>query len=482
MEKINPEDIANELARRNLLEFTKRTMDDFKTTKFHSTYYEVLNLFAEKKIKRLMVTIPPQHGKSTGSTIQLPSYILGKNPNTKIAVGSYSSTFAKKFNREVQRLIDSKTYYDIFPETTLNASNVVTISSNFLRNSEEFEIVDKKGSLKAVGRGGPLTGNPVDVMLMDDLYKDAMEGNSPLIRQTVWDWYSSVVLKRLHNDSQQLIVFTRWHEDDLIGRIEKIDDVRTIESIDEILNLTDEFDGWIKINFEAIKTGHATLLDPREPGEPLFPERHNLKKLIKERDSDPEKFECMNQGNPESQAGLMYAPFDTYEELPELNEVKNYTDTADTGTDCLCSINYALPLDAEDERIFVLDLIYTPEPMEITEPATAELLKRNNVGLAEIESNNGGRGFARAVEKMVGHNTVIDWFTQSQNKESRIHTNKASVNKRIIFPKDWHVKYPEFYTHLTKYKKVFKANKQDGGPDVLSGIIERNGDSEIWVM
>lgn len=103
----------------------------------------------------------------------------------------------------------------------MNESNVVTVSDNYLRNSEEFEIVNKKGGLKAVGRGGALTGNAVDVMIMDDIYKDYAESNSPIIREAAWDWYTTVVKTRLHNDSQELIVFTRWHEDDLIGRLEK---------------------------------------------------------------------------------------------------------------------------------------------------------------------------------------------------------------------------------------------------------------------
>ena len=146
---------------------------------------------------------------------------LVKSQNSKIAVASYNTTFARKFNRDIQRIIDTKDYHSIFPETYLSSSKVVDVSSNFLRNTEEFEIVDHKGSLKAIGRGGALTGNSVDIMIMDDLYKDYAEGNSPIIRDAVWDWYTTVVKTRLHNDSQELIVFTRWNEDDLIGRLEK---------------------------------------------------------------------------------------------------------------------------------------------------------------------------------------------------------------------------------------------------------------------
>lgn len=482
MDKINSDEVNKELARRELLEFTKHTMDGFDAQPFHQTYYHVLNLFAEGKIKKLMITMPPQHGKSEGSTRRLPAFMLGKNPDLRTAIVSYSSTFAKKFNREIQRIIDSPEYHSLFPETILNESNVVTVSSNYLRNSEEFEVVNKKGSLKAVGRGGPLTGNPVDVLIMDDLYKDHSEGNSPVTRQGVWDWYVSTADTRLHNDSQQLIVFTRWHEEDLIGMLEssKSEKVVEISSLDQIKSI--DSNSWIKINFEALKESDKTDIDQREKGQSLWETKHSAEKLNRSKGLDSENFNCLFQGNPESQEGMLYKTFKTYDELPEIREKKNYTDTADTGKDCLCAIDYAIPLDANDENIYVIDVLYTDKPMEYTEKWTASQLKRNSISLAEIESNNGGRGFARAVEKLVPSNIVIDSFSQNLNKESRIHTNKAAVNKRIVFPSDWETRFPDFHKHLTKYKKLFAANKQDGGPDVLSGIIERNDGNDFWVM
>ena len=136
-------------ARKDLLNFTKTTFKGFEAEEFHKKYYELLDYFAKGKIKNLIVTMPPQHGKSEGSTRRLPAYMLGLNPDLKIAVGSYNSTFASKFNRDIQRIIDTETYNDVFPETTLNKSNVVTVSSNYLRNSLEFEIVGHKGGLKS---------------------------------------------------------------------------------------------------------------------------------------------------------------------------------------------------------------------------------------------------------------------------------------------------------------------------------------------
>jgi predicted phage terminase large subunit-like protein len=459
-----------EEARKHLLPFASVTFQKFHKTPFHRVYYHILNLFAEGQIKRLIISVPPQHGKSLGSSQMLPAYILGKNPDTKIAIASYNATFARKFNRQIQRLVDEKEYREVFPKTHLNSSNVVTVASNYLRNADEFEVVGHIGGLKVVGRGGPLTGNPVDIMIMDDLYKDYAEGNSPVIRDAVWDWYTSVVRTRLHNDSQELIVFTRWHEDDLIGRLERLEKVVTINSLDDIDGL--EETTWIKLNFEAIKTGKPTEIDPREVGEPLYPKRHNIAKLNADRASDPVKFDALYQGNPISAAGLLYgANWKTYSRLPENIIIrKNYTDTSDAGDDYTCSINYDV---SELGLMYVIDLVYTDLAMEHTEPMVSDLITKGAVKWSDIESNSGGRGFARKINELTNGKIAINPFHQSANKESRVISNAATVMQKIIFPDDWHIRWPEFYNHVTRFKRNFKANKHDDAPDVLTGMVEK---------
>lgn len=202
---------------------------------------------------------PPQHGKSEGTTRLLPSYVLGLDPDLRIAVASYSDTFARKFNRAIQRIIDSPEYYVLFPETLLNGNPNCEDSAQYVRNNTEFEIVGRKGFLKAVGRNGALTGERIDLAILDDLYKNALEGNSPIIRESVVEWYKSTVKTRLHNNSRELMVFTRWHEEDLIGTIIAAEDVRELRSLDDI---DAEFDGWYYLNFEAIKESDPTPLDP----------------------------------------------------------------------------------------------------------------------------------------------------------------------------------------------------------------------------
>lgn len=424
-------------------------------------------MFAKGRIKRLIVTVPPQHGKSLGSSKYLPAYMLGINPDLNIALMSYSTTFARKFNRHLQRVIDTPEYGNVFKDTKLNNSNVVTGSTSYLRNADEFEIVNHTGSFKAIGREGALTGNPVDVMIFDDLYKDAMEGNSPVVRDNVIEMYKTVAETRLHNDSQQLCVFTRWHEEDLIGYFERTYNVITLTSFDQLSTITDWTDTWVKINFEAIKASEPTELDPRQIGEPLFPERHNLRKLQSTQKADPIVFDCMYQGEPKPKEGLLYSPFKTYSTLPDVKSRRNYTDTADMGNDYLASVCYSKGI---DDLIYITDITYTQESMERTELLIPMMFERNNTMQSRIESNNGGRGFARAIQQR--STTKIDWFHQSENKEARILTNASQVNDKIIMPIDWVSRWPVFYNHVSNFKKLFKANKHDDAPDVLTGIIE----------
>jgi predicted phage terminase large subunit-like protein len=468
LQDVDPQKAVNELARRNLLDFTQSLWPQFHATEFHCTYYSVLDLFAKGVIKNLIVTIPPQHGKSQGSSKYLPAYMLGKNPDLNIALMSYSTTFARKFNRHLQRVIDTKEYTDIFPDTRISSENIVTISRGYLRNADEFEVIGKTGSFKTIGREGALTGNPVDVMIFDDLYKDAMEGNSPVVRDNVIEMYKSVAETRLHNDSQQICVFTRWHENDLIGWFQENHKVVTLKNWDDIDLIENWQNTWIKINFEAIKESEKTEIDPREIGEALYPQRHSKEKLEGARSTDTQIFDCMYQGNPQPKEGLLYGEFKEYTALPEFKKIANYTDTADQGTDYTCSICYNLGLDG---LVYITDVMYTTEGMEVTERELPMMLEKNGTKDCKIESNNGGRGFARVIKDRA-KNTTVTWFHQSGNKESRVITNASQVTQKIIMPYGWQRKWPEFYRDVTKFKRLFKANKHDDAPDCLTGIIE----------
>lgn len=433
---------------------------------FHRTYYRVLEAFARGRVRRLMVTMPPQHGKSVGATTLLPAYVLGLDPDCRVAIASYSGQMASKFNRRVQRILDSREYGAIFPATTIKQG---TRPPNYIRTADEVEIVGRQGGLLSVGREGSLTGNRVDCFILDDLYKDALEANSPLVRENCWEWYTSVVRTRMHNASRELIVFTRWHEKDLIGTLKEREAVVELREWSQLEELKP--DEWLHLNFEALKASPPTGIDPRLPGEALWEEQQGAELLAAKRKLDPLQFESMYQGKPSAREGLLYGGnLAEYDALPhEIVRRSNYTDTADTGDDYLCSLSYAVDADG---AIYITDAVYTREPMEVTEREVAEMLERSGTRQAAVESNNGGRGFARAVQKRVP-GVRVEWFHQHGNKEARILSNAATVVHLLRFPRGWAQRWPELYTHLTTYLRRFRANRWHDAADVVTGIVER---------
>ncbi len=435
-------------------------------TDFHSTYYRVLEAFALGRLRKLIVSVPPQHGKSVGATTLLPAYMLGLNPDMRIAIASYSGTLASKFNRRVQRILESREYAEIFPETTIKRGNK---PASYIRTSDEVEIIGHKGELISVGREGSLTGNRVDCFILDDLYKDAMEAQSPVVRDNCWDWYTSVVRTRMHNTSSELIVFTRWHEDDLIGRLMRSEPCRMLNSWGDIEAVGDG--EWLYLNFEALKATPPTEIDPRSEGEALWPEQQSAELLMAKRRLDPVRFEAMYQGHPSSREGLLYGDsFREYDMLPRDIVARScYVDTADTGDDYLCAMSYAIDTDGV---IYITDVVYSREAMEHTERLVAAMFAANDTRRAYVESNNGGRGFARSLQRLAPM-VRVEWFHQSGNKEARILSNSATVLHTIRMPRDWNMRWPELYAHLTTYRRKFRANPHDDAADVLTGIVER---------
>lgn len=254
---------------------------------FHILIADYCQKLYSGEIKNLMVFMPPQHGKSEIISRNFPAWVLGKNPDLKIAGCSYSLDLASQFSRSIQRTIDSKEYQAIFPDTYLNGSNVRTDTKGYLRNVDIFETVGRRGFYKAVGVGGGLTGTPVDIAIIDDPVKDATEAYSATYRERVWNWYNTVLSTRLHNDSKQLFIMTRWHEDDLAGRILKA-----------------EPQDWTVLVIPAIcEFENDNGLSERHVGDALWPWKHSLAKLQKQQQRAPREFAALYQQHPTIEGG-----------------------------------------------------------------------------------------------------------------------------------------------------------------------------------
>lgn len=258
---------------------------DYRLEWFHRVVAEHCQMLYEGKIKNLMVFMPPQHGKSEIISRNFPSWVFGKNPDLKVVGCSYSGDLATGFSLNIQRTIQSDKYQTIFPATKLNGMEKTFVG--YKRNEDYFDIVGHHGFYKAVGVGKGLTGTPVDIAIIDDPVKDAVEAYSPVSRERVWNWYNTVLSTRLHNDSRQLFIMTRWHEDDLAGRL-----------------LAKEPGEWTVLVIPAIcEVENDNGLSKRHIGEALWEWKHSLSKLLKHKARSPREFSALYQQRPTIEGG-----------------------------------------------------------------------------------------------------------------------------------------------------------------------------------
>ena len=279
-----------EFARSFLIDFIKYTYNEYSIQWFHRLICDNMDKLFRGEINRLMLFVPPQHGKTEITSRRFPAFCLGRNPDARIAVCTYSADLASRINRQIQRIIDEPSYVELFSNTKLNTKNVVTDSkSQFVRNADEFEIVGHRGSLKSVGIGGALTGNAVDIAIIDDPVKDAMEGQSATDRNRKWEWYNEVLSTRLHNDSKIMLTMTRWHEDDLAGRI-----------------LAHEAEKWTVISLPYIKDCYTIAEDMRSDGEALWADRHSADKAKQMKSNSERTYASLLQQRPAPLEGGLF--------------------------------------------------------------------------------------------------------------------------------------------------------------------------------
>ena len=445
-----------ELARRDFFYYCHTKAPDFykKDRAFLVDLCEELQDFYYSDDEVLVVNMPPRHGKSRtlGCFVE---WVLGKDQSEKIMTGSYNELLSTNLSKNVRNTIqeqkadaDKITYSDIFPgigiKTGDGAMNMWSLTGGY-------------NNYLATSPTGTATGFGATIMILDDLIRSALEANNADTLEKQWTWFTDTMLSRLEEGGKIIVVMTRWHSLDLAGRI--IEHYSSLEA---------------KIRTVIYKA-------VQKDGSMLCPEILSEKSYKRKVQTMGLDIASANyQQEPIDIKGKLYTSFKTYTKLPVdkkgqllFTKIRNYTDTADTGDDYLCSINYG----EYNGEAYVLDVLYTKEGMEITEPATAKMLHDGHVNTADIESNSGGRGFARNVEremkeKYSSNVCVILPFFQSKNKIARIISNSTWVMNHIYFPVNWKDRWPEYYNAMSKYQKEGK-NLHDDAPDATTGIAEK---------
>jgi hypothetical protein len=260
----------------------------YKPAMHHKVIAEALEGVLSGKCLRLILSVPPQHGKSELATRNFPAKYIGKYPWRHVIVGAYNDDFAQKFGTEVREILLDQRYKQVFPSVALRGGT----------KAKDFMATTDRGDLLFRGRGSSMTGNPADLVIIDDPIKDAKEAESLTIRNDVWEWFTRVVYTRCHAMSAIVIIMTRWSDDDLVGRL--IDPKNPFYNEEEAAK-------WTYINIPAIldDEGLAKALG-KEKGEALWPERFPLDHLESARRMNPIGFSALYMGRPTPPEGAFY--------------------------------------------------------------------------------------------------------------------------------------------------------------------------------
>lgn len=416
------------------------------------------NFMSDNEHNVLIINIGPRHGKSrtAGMFVQ---WLLGNDNSKKIMTGSYNDTLSTVFSKSVRNAIqeekadDSITVFsDIFPETRIKrgdgAMNLWSLEKGY-------------NNYLATSPGGTATGFGADVIIIDDLIKSALEANNANILEGHWEWFTNTMLSRLEEGGKLIIIMTRWHSEDLAGK------------------------ALSKLPESGYSVKHISMRTYDEETDTMLCEdvlsKESYFRKVKAMGADIAS--ANYQQEPIDIKGRLYSEFKTYTDKPAFKRISAYTDTADTGKDYLASYIYGETMDKE---AYILDILFTKEPMEVTEPLLARKLVENEVNLCWIESNNGGRGFARNVERLMRENhgtnqTTVKWFHQSKNKQARILTNATWLMEHVYFPDGWRNRWPELYKSLMTYQREGK-NSHDDAQDALTGIAEKITANSGWLV
>lgn len=424
--------------------------------KHHRMICDKLNEVLEGKCKKLIINMPPRYGKTEIAVKNFMAMGLALNPESNFLHLSYSNDLAVDNAVSVKEIVTSAAYHDLF-----------NLHIKFGSDQKKHWEVIQGGGVYATSTMGPITGFGAGVVeqpgkpykfsgavIIDDPIKpqDAM---SDVLRENVNLRFESTIRNRVNSrETPFIIIMQRLHEKDLCGYLMK-----------------KEPGEWDVLSLPALS------YDEDGNPEPLWEFKHTAKELLALRDTNEFVFDTQYMQKPTPLGGLMYhRGFKTYSVIPATRTRirKNYTDTADKGSDFFCSIDYV----ETEIGNYVIDVIYTQKPMEYTEPTTGAMWARDEIDIANVEGNNGGEGFARNAEKetrAVGNSrTRVVTFHQGANKQTRIFSRSNDVMNLTFFPEGWENMWPAFHDHLLGFRKD-GTNEHDDAEDALTGTIEMRG-------
>jgi predicted phage terminase large subunit-like protein len=421
---------------------------------------ELINEITGKPYEGLMIRMPPQTGKSR-TLVNFCKWVFGQNHEERIITASYSDDTAASFSRftrdgirEVKNLPDQVVYSDIFPDVKIKSDNASI--QNWALEGQHF-------SYMGVGVGGGVTSKGATLRIIDDLVKDAENAISKNNQDKIELWLNGTFSSRNSAEGgtvKEIFCATLWTKNDPQYKLQKAERER-----------------WYVLQFEIYDQKTDTMLCDQVMGKESY---INLKNRMLRNEYSKIIFWANYHSKIIDLEGALYKGLKTYGILPtQATQILCRIDTKEQGADHICAIVYKVV----DKLKYVIDVYYTTDNADKTEPEIAYFLKVNEVNICRIESNAGGMAFARNIERISKDNdnfrTKFETFFQSKNKETRIISNSSTVCNLVIFPENWQVRWPEFYDDVTSFIPGAKGQPDDA-EDVLTGMVEGDNESYIY--
>lgn len=466
--------LAAHLSHDSLLDYVRittpdpRDPDDVRRSRYvqsrvHEAIARELYDLERRKNLRLIINCPPRHGKTELASKKFMSWYSGRHPEQHLIFGTYNETYASDVGRAVRSNIESLPHQQVFPDHFLKAGSA---------SQTRLETVDD-GMLMFVGRGGPITGRGGHGIILDDPIKDREEADSPLIRDKLWDWFNQVLMTRLMEmDSWVLIVQTRWHEDDLVGRLTDPNNPFYNEA---------EARQWRIVDLPALALENDPL--GRAEGEALWPERFPKRFLLGQQRRDPRGFQALYQGRPTAETGSFFQKdwIRTYKpnELPHNLRYYCASDHAvstrqDRDKTCLIAVGVD-----EKENIYVLpDIFWRHAPSDVVVDAMIGMMKQHRPIFWWAERGHISKAIGpflrkrmdeeRAYTTLIEVTPVADKMTRAQSIAGRVSMGK------VYFPEhaSW---WPKALDEMMKFPHGTHDDFVDAMAYIGLGLLHQTG-------
>lgn len=423
-------------ASQSLIAFAGYTNDLYMPAGHHWLIADALERVEAGLIDRLMIFMPPRHGKSELGSRRFPAWYLGRNPINQIIATSYGGELAQDFGRDVRNIMDSQEFWDVFPGIELSHDSKAAQRWN----------TNKGGQYIAAGVCGPVTGRGAHVLLIDDPVKDRDEADSELRRIKVWNWYTSTAYPRLMPGGSIVLIQTRWHEDDLAGRL--------IEAQKH------GGDQWEILNLPAIDLNGDALWPSWYPIEKL----RQIKNVIGRRD-----WNSLYQQEPTPDEGSYFKRDDLryYENLPAHLMIYGASDYAVTDDGGDYTEHGVIGVDPNDD-IYIIDWWFGKTDTDVWIEELFRLAEEYKIIEWGEEAGQIEKSVGPFIKKRMRDEKIYFYrkqWSSAKDKPTRAQAIRGRAQQNKIYfpskPNDW-------TDHVINQMMAFPAGKNDDSIDVLS--------------